>query len=181
LGAGGCEFEGLTFSNFQLLSIPFGATELPSINITVNPLMAGPTGPTGLEFALTVAVGAGDFLASRFQYDVLSSIGGLSYASVGLGGASATGDGVVTAVTDAGGAPVIALVDSFNSIPFSATTFGPAAFLTVITELGVDGGPMGTASFASATNQFATPEPSTWITAASAMALAFATYRRRKA
>ncbi|MDX2178289.1 MAG: PEP-CTERM sorting domain-containing protein [Bryobacteraceae bacterium] len=179
LGAGGCEFEGLTFSNFQLLTVPFGATELPSINITVNPLMAGPMGGTGLEFALTVAAGAGSYLASSFQYDVSPFVIPV-LTSVELTGAMAMGDGVVTALTIANGTALIALVDGFSSLPFSSSVIPAAMPFTVLTEIGVDGGPGGSASFTAASNRFSqVPEPSAWLLTATGLLAAGAISRRK--
>jgi hypothetical protein len=179
LGSSGCEVGLFTVSNFSNTTFDPTATPIPDASISVTPVVF----PTGfrLDFGPALAASAGEFFDALIGYHVISPLSPI-LASLGMTGASATPDGVVTAVEDicANGAfgpdptvcsgtqtpPLIVFQDGFGNAELTASLlFGPASFFDVFTEIGIDAGPSGTASLTGAvSNQFtAIPEPSSLV------------------
>jgi hypothetical protein len=194
LGAAGCTIGPNTFSGFQTFAVPGAATPIDSSNVTVNPVIAA--SGSGFDFVLNSTAGAGDLFEILIGYQVSGS--NLTSASLQLDGATATGDGVVTAVTDLCAAfaafgpgtcdpgplqTLIALrseVDDLVDDPLVALLATP---LGVVTDIAVDGGIGGSASLSSAGNRFglalAVPEPSTVLLLAIALGLIASIGRHR--
>jgi hypothetical protein len=199
LGAAGCTIGLNTFSGFQTFAAPGAATPIEPGDVAVNPVVAA--SGSGFDFILNStaggAAGAGDLFEILIGYQVSGS--NLTSARVQLDGATATGDGVVTAVTDLCAAfaafgpgtcdpgplqTLIALrseeVDDLASDPLFALLATP---LGVVTDIAVDGGIGGSASLSSAGNRFglalAVPEPSTVLLLALALGLIASIGRHR--
>lgn len=176
LGSTGCTIGGNQFANFTTLDVSTGATAISPDDITVN-FLNGPSGP-GLVFQLNLNAGPGDVLEVLISYQVtgIPLIGN----SLSIAGAAATGDGAVTAVEDkcldgtfgngvlgCTGTPDTLIVFSieFDSLLSDQLTFQAVPTIGIVTDIVIDGGPSGTASLGSVTNQFSTaptqavPEP----------------------
>ncbi len=192
---GSCTVGEILFSDFAQLAIPGAATQIPASQVIVSPL-----GVDGLQFALNLSADAGEFFDIRFGYNV----SGLLFNTVDLemAGASATGDGVVTAIKDIclgapfdtsglGGCPagpsgtsVVFAIDGFDDL---AETFGPfaaVAQLGIIDDLGIDGGLAGTGTLnGSVSNRFTgtepVPEPATGLLVLTGLAAAARRRQRR--
>jgi hypothetical protein len=207
LGPGGTTIGSTVFSNFTLLPLQTGATQIPPSSILVTPinLFNNP----GLQFTVNTSAGPGQLFELRIGYQVADT--SITGASVFLTGATVGGpsteplppgftDPAITATTDLS-APGTPTLIAF-AIPGLAdlddeTTFGSVALLSVETDIVIDGGavngaapPPGapvTASLASATNQFvvaqapgaAVPEPGTALAGLAALALCGVRRRRR--
>lgn len=163
LGAG-CTIGGVTFSNFTELTPPIGATAISPAAIGVTPL-SSPSNP-GLLLTLDITATAGQFLDAFFGFGVSDTLTG---ASLTMAGATATGDGAVTVIEDlCRGAAFIGVVcpgDSTTQIVFAteldsdtveATSFPGVGLLGVLADIGVDGGPTGSAELATVTLRFET-------------------------
>ena len=169
----GCTGGTFLVDHFAPLApLPTGATPISADSVRVIPVVSG------LAFTFDVAADAGQLLEILFGYDVTSpAIGG---ASLAMTGASATGDGVVTAVKNycEGGVFNPGGVDGCTGLPDALITFAidgdsdldesllifpTVAFLSVVDDIAVDGGLTGAASLSgSVTNQFvaaAAPNP----------------------
>lgn len=185
LGATGCTIDSLRFANFAVETFPGPtAQQIPPRTLSIAPLSGG----FSLFSDNILYAAEGDLLGFRLLFDVLGSslVGG----TVALGSnRMVEGDGVLTALLDAGGASTaIALVidgfdDATQSFSSAATTHY-AAFL----ELGVDGGTMGSArlgsglasvTFSSA-NVTPIPEPETVLLTLSGLVLVIARTRRTR-
>jgi hypothetical protein len=190
LGAAGCTIGPNTFSDFQTFTVPSAATEIDASNVTVHPV-AAPSG-SGFDFVLDSTAGGTAGPGAFFEILIGYNVSGpdLSFASVQLDGATATGDGVVTAVTDLCAAFVafgpgtcdpgpmqtlIALRSELDDLSSDQLTALLATPLGVVTDIAVDGGPAGSASLSSTGNRFgvalAVPEPSTVLLLALALGL----------
>ena len=190
LGAG-CTIGAVTFSNFTELAPPIGATAISPAAIGVTPL-ASASNP-GLLLALDITVTAGQFLDAFFGFQVSDTLTG---ASLVMAGASATGDGAVTVIEDlcrgATFSGVVCPGDSSTQIVFAtevdsdtaeATSFPGVGLLGVLADIGVDGGPTGSAELATVTLRFETgaaavAEPSSLVLLPLAM---LAAWLRRRA
>jgi hypothetical protein len=179
LGSTGCTVGGNQFANFTTLGVSTGATPISPNNITVN-LLNGPSGP-GLVFQLNLSAGPGQVFETLIAYQVTGAP--LIGNTLSITGASATGDGAVTAVEDkclngtfgsgvsgCTGTPrtLIVFATEFDSLLSDQLTFGAVPRISVVTDIVIDGGPVGTAALSgSVTNQFRTganqpvPEPAT--------------------
>jgi hypothetical protein len=174
LGAGGCTIGTLQFAHFLELSPPAGS--LPFSAIQVVPTSGG--GQAGVTFVVDALAAAGQFLDQILYYEVSVPGPALSAADLLLTGATASGDGVATAITNlciggllaldlssCSGTPGLLLalaIDGFAD-PADATSFAATNFISVATDIGVDGGLAGTAGLTGVTNRFGTgslvPEP----------------------
>jgi hypothetical protein len=199
LGAAGCTVGSSTFGDFASLPVPNAATPIDPATVTVSPVGAG--SGVGFDFLLNSIAGAGQFFDILIGYDVSGPA--VQSASVLLGSPAASGDGVVTAVTDlcAGGffasgpgsctgtslPGLIAFVTATDA-ELSSQRMGPFTMpLGVVTDIGVDGGLTGSAALISAGNRFGlatpVPEPSSLAVAVLGFVLVmgFDQARRRRA
>jgi len=190
LGSGGCTIASASFHDFASLDLPFGALAIAPETIVVTPLVADPSQP-GLQFAIDVAVGPEELREVLIGYQVTAP--SLQAARLSIAGSSVTGDGAVTGVEDlclagsfAPGAPTDCTGTPDSLIVFDVGVefdlleeigFAPVGSLAVVKDLAVDGGLEGTASLASAINQFVIPEPTTALLAGIG-ALGLALHRR---
>ena len=172
--AAGCTIGGVTFSDFVELDPPAAATPITPTAINVTPLvdLSNP----GFLFSLNAVAGPGEFLDAFFGFQVTDSLVG---ASLAMAGASASGDGSVTAIEDVcpgavfigvacAGAPatLITFAIEGESQISEAVSFPAVALLGVLADFGIDGGLEGSGELATATLRFQTagetpvPEPS---------------------
>jgi hypothetical protein len=89
-----------------------------------------------------------------------------------LTGSNVTGDGAVTSIVDLGAiASTLILFDvGLDALLTDSRTFSPVATLNVSTDIGVDGGPTGSAQLSSFTIRFTeVPEPATLMPVGAAM------------
>ena len=184
LGATGCTVGGLTFSDFVVDAFPGPtAQQIAPGSLSLAPIAGGFT----LASRAGIVAEAGDLFGFRLLFDVFGP--SLTGGTVAFGpDRSATGDGVLTALLDAGssGHAIALVIDGFEDTPasFLSTAVGHyAAFL----ELGIDGGTDGTAALgpelASLTFAAGTiapvPEPQIALLTLSGLAVLIA--RRRRA
>jgi len=179
----GCTVGAFQFQNFaQLTTQPAGSSPISPDAVQVMPVASG------LAFGVDVSASAGELLEILFGYDVTGS--GIAGASLSLSGASAAGDGVVTAVknfceggsfdpgdvtgcTGTGDALIAVALDGLEDLNQSLTIFPIVAMLGVVDDIAVDGGLDGSASLnGSVTNQFVAganpiPEPASAVLVAS--------------
>jgi hypothetical protein len=176
LGSDGCRLGGYRVFDFLEGGLSFGTDPIALADVTVTP-MAGAS-RSSLTFSAMAAV-----VDSALESSIFYSVEGpLSGASLKLGGSAAMGTGVALAATefclgaafDAGSCMgdtevLIALAADGVSIPHAFTTLG-VALAGVRQSLIADAGPDGSATFGEATVSFATPEPSTLLLSAFALA-----------
>ena len=191
LGTGGCSIGPVQFSGFVSLPIPGFATQIQPADVQVVPINIGLN--PGLEFQVNTSAGPGEFLDIVIGYLVSGPL--LSQGMLSMTGAAATGDGAVTVIEDfcLGGTfdpdgPTGCTGTTNNLILFaiegdSLTTdqllFAPVSQINVIKDIGVDGGLLGTATLASASNQYTIiPEPGTLALVGSGLAAAGLLRRR---
>jgi hypothetical protein len=175
LGPGGCAIGSNTLYDFQTVGGTAGATEIPTLDVTIIPL-GGNFNP-GFTASVSQSADANKELETIFTY----RISGNSYVgdSITLGGSSETGDGAVTDVqnfcaggtfgadglTGCTGSPgsLLTLNGTQNN---DSTALGPASLLSVTDDFTLDGGLAGSASGGNFTDRFsAVPEPlSYWLT-----------------
>ncbi len=166
----GCTVGALLFENFaQLATQPTGSTPISPNAVQVAPVASG------LAFTVDVTAGAGQLLEILFGYDVSSPA--IAGASLSMSGASASGDGVVTAVknlceggsfdsgdvtgcTGADDALITFALDGLTDLDESLLILPSVAFLGVVDDISVDGGLDGSASLdGGVTNQFVAANP----------------------
>jgi hypothetical protein len=194
IGAGPCSIDGLTFSNFGLVTpLPTGATPIALNQITVTPFNT-PSG-IGFSFGFDVSADPFDLHEILFGYQVSGAF--LTGASLGLSGASATDDGVVTGVQDVcvggvfnpgsllgcSGTPqsnIVFAIDG-DQLLNASLLFANASLLGIVNDIAIDGGTFGSAALqGSVTNTFAAvPEPTTAVLVASGIAVILRQRRRR--
>lgn len=153
-----CDVGGLTFSAFVVEDFPGTSTEqlLPA-TIGLIPAASG----FGLEVERLLA-SAGDLFGLRFGFRVAGSA--LAAGEIALGPvATVSGDGVITALLDAGAAgnAIAIAADGIAPEPARFTT-APSSFFDVFVEIGVDAGPGGHAAIGPRLAEFAfapIPEP----------------------
>lgn len=156
----GCTIGDKRLFDFQPLEIPGAATPIPVANIIVNPIIDVPLN-AGLSFVVDTAAGPGEFLDARFGFRIQVLPGGIPIRGLQLDlmGASATGDGAVTTISQ----DLIAFQTAFDSQTTARSTFPPVVDFAVINDIGMDGGLAGSASLFSADSRFSqVPEPGTW-------------------
>ncbi len=167
LGAGGCMVGSTVFSNFT--TVP-GQSFASIIDPTLVQVLPGPN--PNLMFTLNTTAGPGILTESIFRF---SATGALGAAGLGLGSASASGDGAALGILDIcpggsfsgnspSGCPGGAL--SGVALPGSGTLLtASGSSFDVFVDLTADGGSAGTAALGSATVSFnvvnptAVPEP----------------------
>jgi hypothetical protein len=193
IALGSCSIDGITFSNFGLVTpLPTGATPIPTNQITVTPFNT----PSGVGFSFGFDVGANTFDLIELLFGYQASGNFLTGASLGLSGASATDDGVVTGVQDLcigstftpgslsgcggpQGSNVVFAIDGDQQLN-STLLFASSSLLGIVNDIAIDGGTGGSAALrGSVTNTFAAvPEPATLVLVGSGIAL-LARQRRR--
>jgi hypothetical protein len=187
IALGSCSIDSITFSNFGLVTpLPTGATAIPANQITVTPFntLSG----VGFSFGFDVGSNTFDLNEILFGYQVSGAF--LTGASLGLAGASATDDGVVTGVQDVcvGGTFAPGSVLGCSGLPRSNVVFAidgdqqlsstllvaNASLLGIVNDIAIDGGTGGSAALrGSVTNSFAAavPEPTTLVLVGSGIVL----------
>jgi hypothetical protein len=183
--SGGCSIAGSILSDFTLLPIPTGATQIPASQVTVSPFVDMSSPSTldiflGFGFAPSFIAGPGALLDVVFGYNV-STPAPVQFASLHLAGASATEDASVTALENVClGSPfstacpgiITSVFDSGLGLDDVDETIGlllPGTLLGIVNDIGVGGGLIGSAALTGpVTNQFSTtaapaavPEPAT--------------------
>ncbi len=183
--SGGCSIAGSILSDFTLLPIPTGATQIPASQITVSPFVDA-SGPSTLDillgfgFAPSLTADPGALLDVVFGYNVTTPAP-VQFASLHLAGASATGDASVTALENlclgssfslACPGIITSVFDPGLGLDDLDETVGllvPGTLLGIVNDIGVGGGLTGSATLGGpVTNQFTTiaapaavPEPAT--------------------
>jgi len=187
LGAAGCTVGANTFFDFQTVPGTARATTISTGAVSLSPL-GGSFNP-GLSTTVNVSAAANSLLETIFTYQV----SGQSYASdaITLGGASETGDGGVTYTQNycfggtfgpdgvtgcTGTAGALVTLDGVQNS--ASATVAQASLVSITDDLVLDGGTMGSASGAVATDQLAAvPEPgSIWLVGMAV--LAFGCFKR---
>lgn len=197
LGGGGCTIGPVAFRDFMTAPGQTFATPINPALITVDPLfpLQFPGSP-GFQLTLNRTASANQLFESFFQF---SAAGLLTGSSIGLGPATANGDGSATATADLcvggsfdSGAPInctgtpdvlATALTATDSQLLDQRTFAPVNFLDVFVDLVVDGGQAGSATLGSATILVDTPipEPSSIVLAVSGLCgLAFLRRRARQ-
>jgi len=176
LAVGSCSIDSATFSAFNLVTpLPTGATPISTNTISVTPFSTA--SGVGFLFGFDVRADAGILRELLFGYQVNAT--GLTGAGLGMTGAGATDDGVVTGVQDVcvngtfstpptgcSGTPrsnLVFQIDGDQQLT-SMLLFPPTALLAVVNDIAVDGGLSGFATLGgSVANTFtvaaAVPEP----------------------
>jgi hypothetical protein len=194
-----CSAGPLDFSSFVVLPGPAFAAEFPALSI--NPVTASPI-EFGLEFVVNQSASLGEVFEQLIGYRVTGLGMSINRNTLFFTGSSTTDDAVVSAleqkclagafsgpdgVTGCTGSALDQAVINILGIadpPISAD-FAPVAFLSVVSDIAVDAGALGTAALTSATNLFrvtAAPaqvaEPSSAMLATLAALLLFLVGRR---
>ena len=188
LGSGGCTVGGVLLASFGVAPGQSFATPIDPATIQVTP------GGTSLQLTFGANAGAADLLESFFHFTV--SAADLLETALAMAGASATGDGAVTAALDvcgdglfSGNAPIgcsgsaatlILFAIESDALLADAVSVAPATFLDVFADIVIDGGPSGSGALGSVTLSFTVPEPSLALLLAAALA-GFARRRLRLA
>ena len=192
LGGAGCTQGGVSFVDFALEPGQSFATPLDPNAVQVTP--GGTATAPSLVLTFSSSAGAGQLLESFFRFS--ASAPALLGAGVAIGGASASGDGAVTAGLDvcAGGSfasdfpdlctgsaeTLVAFLVADDSALADQRAFGGiSSFFDVFLDVAVDGGLAGTASLGTATITLV-PEPSTAALLALGLALLSRTRGRRR-
>jgi len=174
LGSSGCTIDGAQFSGFSSAAAPGGATEIDPTLITVNPVLLG------FGFGFDVTADAGEIFGNSIGYSVSGPL--FTGRSVALDVSDVTPDGVVTALQFGPGPPLTVFDIGSLADRNAFTSFAPATFFDVFTEITIDGGPNGLAHLGLVTDQFiAVPEPMTALLFASGLAGLAARRRRQRA
>jgi hypothetical protein len=160
LGPFGCTIGGTVFGSFAALTPTNNAVAIRATDIVVTPVTTG--GPA-LTFQMGASAGAGTILEARFTYQ--ASGANITASAVGLSGTSVTGNGAVSEIQD------FCLSGTFDATGVqnctgssgeqvivgpgsNQVTFAPVSMITVSNDLTFDGGPGGTATGGTLTNQF---------------------------
>jgi hypothetical protein len=179
LSLGSCSIGGATFSNFSLVTpLPTGAAAVPTNSVIVLPFST--TTSVGFQFLFDVT--SSSFQLKELLFGYLASAAGFTDASLWMPGATASGDGSVTAVQDLciGGAftsgslsgcsatqdaNIAFAIDGDQSLS-ETLSFASVPLLGIVNDIAVDGGLNGNARLAGGiTNAFTlaspVPEPAT--------------------
>jgi hypothetical protein len=192
------------FTDFDASVVSPAATPILPGEVSVAPLMSGTS--LGLAFSLTSSVGPAEFDDLLIRY-ALSGLMGMSFISntLSMSGSAVEPDGAVTAVEEKCSGGVF--TGSDPSAPCAGTLIGPlivfdlgiladltetspnfalTSFFDVFTEIAVDGGLAGSASFGTVTNEFqfvpaqVIPEPTSVLLLGSGLAAILRRCRRRE-
>lgn len=171
LGSAGCDIGVVSLSGFALAPGQNGATPINPLQVIVTP-GGSPFAPT-LAFGLSTTATAPTFLESFFRFHATGP--GLVGNMLSLNSASASGDGVNTAVENIcpgasftgnsplgcpGSSSLVTFADASSSQLTDFASFPVTSFFDIFVDLSVDGGLAGSATFGSAAVQLtATPEP----------------------
>jgi hypothetical protein len=179
LSLGSCSIGGATFSNFSLVTpLPTGANAVPTNSVIVLPFNT--TTSVGFQFLFDVT--STSFQLNELLFGYLASAAGFTDATISIPGATATGDGGVTAVQDlciggaftpgslsgcsaAQNANIAFAIDGDQSLS-ETLSFASVPLLGIVNDIAVDGGLNGNAALAGGfTNSFTVtspvPEPAT--------------------
>jgi hypothetical protein len=203
LSLGSCSIGSATFSDFSLITpLPTGATPVSTDAVTVVPIGDGVT-TVGFQFLFGSSAAAGDLNELLFGYS--ASATGFTNATLALGGAGASGDGVVTGVQNLciGGTftpggfdgcagsenASIVFATAGDSSLIEILEFASTPLLGIINDIAIDGGLNGSAALgAGFVNLFnvaaapaAVPEPATVTLLATGMAFVLRARRRKSA
>ena len=97
LSLGSCSIGGATFSDFSLVTpLPTGATAVPADSVIVLPFST--TTSVGFQFLFDVT--STSFQLNELLFGYFASAAGFTDATLSMPGATASGDGVVTAIQD---------------------------------------------------------------------------------
>jgi hypothetical protein len=179
LSLGSCSIGGATFSNFSLVTpLPTGANAVPAGSVIVLPFST--TTSVGFQFLFDVT--STSFQLNELLFGYLASAAGFTDATLSMPGATASGDGVVTAIQDlciggafttgsVGGcsatqdANIAFAIDGDQSLT-ETLAFASVPLLGIVNDIAADGGLNGNARLAGGiTNSFTVaspvPEPAT--------------------
>ena len=185
LSAGSCSIGAATFSDFNLVTpLPTGATPIATDQVTVMPFSTPST--VGFNFLFNVSASTAVLNELLFGYN--ATVQSFTNATLAMAGASATDDGVVTAVQNVcvggtyttgtlngcGGtehANIVFAIDG-DQLLTSAVLFAATTTLGIVNDIAVDGGTFGSAALSgSVTNSFNfVPEPTTGVLLATGLA-----------
>ncbi|MDP2030808.1 MAG: PEP-CTERM sorting domain-containing protein [Thiobacillus sp.] len=183
MGSASCTVGDNTFSDFASIPAGFGASPIDPTMVALAPFLGG--ADTGFVIALNPGAGGvaapGELFELFFGFRATSGAAGQFIgAGMGMGGATASGDGAVTIVDDlcldgdftsgpqgCSGTPMTMIPFAVDGLSSTLETldFPPAGFVTRVVDIVVDGGLAGTATLQNArlslTTQAATsvPEP----------------------
>jgi hypothetical protein len=197
LSLGSCSIGGATFSNFSLVTpLPTGANAVPASSVIVLPFST--TTSVGFQFLFDVT--STSFQLNELLFGYLASAAGFTDATLSMPGATASGDGVVTAIQDlciggafttgslsgcsaAQDANIAFAIDGDQSLS-ETLSFASVPLLGIVNDIAVDGGLNGNAALrGGVTNSFtvsAIPEPATVTLLATGLALMLRSRRRRQ-
>jgi hypothetical protein len=179
LSLGSCSIGGATFSNFSLVTpLPTGANAVSTNSVIVLPFST--TTSVGFQFLFDIT--STSFQLNELLFGYLASAAGFTDATLSIPGATASGDGGVTAIQDLciGGAfttgsiggcsatqdaNVAFAIDGDQSLS-ETLSFASVPLLGIVNDIAVDGGLNGNAALAGGfTNSFTVtspvPEPAT--------------------
>jgi len=179
LSLGSCSIGGATFSNFALVTpLPTGANAVSTNSVIVLPFST--TTSVGFQFLFDIT--STSFQLNELLFGYLASAAGFTDATLSIPGATASGDGVVTAIQDLciGGAfttgslagcsatqdaNVAFAIDGDQSLS-ETLSFASVPLLGIVNDIAADGGLNGNAALAGGfTNSFTVtspvPEPAT--------------------
>jgi hypothetical protein len=170
LGSTGCSVGSVVFSDFQLVAIPNGSTQISSDHVDIAPSSGVSSVALAFSFVPSVSAGPGETLETLFGYNVTGS--GLSRTTLMLDGASASEDASVTSGINycvgaaynpgsfCGADLVTAVFDpslGIDTLTDTSGLFGPVNLVGVIADIAVGAGITGDASLGGpVTHQFET-------------------------
>jgi hypothetical protein len=196
LSLGSCSIGAATFSDFSLVTpLPTGANAVSTNAVFVLPFST----TTGVGFQFLFDVTSSAFQLNELLFGYFASAPGFTDVTLSMPGATATGDGVVTAVQDVcvggafttgslGGCPAVQdaniafAIDGDQSLS-ETLSFASVPLLGIVNDIAVDGGLNGIAALAGGiTNSFtvASPVPEPATVSLIATGLAWMLRRRRK-
>jgi hypothetical protein len=198
LSLGSCSIGGATFSDFSVVTpLPTGAAPISTNAVIVLPFSTS----SGVGFQFLFDVTSTAFQLNELLFGYFASATGFTDVTLAMPGATATGDGVVTAVQDVciggafaigslGGCPAVQdaniafAIDGDQSLS-ETLSFASTPLLGIVNDIAVDGGLGGNAALAGGiTNTFTVatpvPEPATVTLLATGMFTLILRARRRR-